>query len=647
MNRGAKWGLVAALTVALMTPLMWHDRQPFFQNEQNAAPRPEGARAQGMRTNAESAMIQRLQAKKHQGNEQVVAKDIARTAALCVRDCRTMLTEISNELSHASSRDEQLRIIQQHMKEHAQFVSLSVADGNNTQVQVGQQLRPDLQKQAHAHARQKDDFYVSDLYHLPQKNDPKEKIGMTLAVPIVNGNQVKGSLSADVEMGHLMQVINTQDRQMGTTTKLLGMNGVNEENGTSPSQAKGSVKTKQLTRKAATAKVDGTAWRVQVASIQDRGTKDNYMPTEVLAMFSNDLSDAMVQQMSKDINGQLVRKNSRHTYIFRSKTLPLDQVVTYFKNKGAVISEPLTRVRPNEIRTSDRVVEQPNDVFYSSNQWNLPLIKADKAWQINTGDPKIKIAVIDTGVDLNHPDLEGKLTEGMNMLDPSEPPQDDNGHGTHCAGIIAARTNNLEGIAGVDWGSKIMPIKAMDAEGSGTAVDIADGIYWATDHGANVISLSLGEYSDSDYLHQAIRYAYDKGVAIFAAMGNDGISDPSYPAAYPEAIAVAANDENSETASFSNYGPHTSVTAPGVAIPSTYPDRRYVALSGTSMATPHVAGVAGLIKSINPSLNPDAMRKILQDTADDLGPKGHDDYYGYGQINVAKALQAAMTSAGK
>ena len=644
MNRGAKWGLVAALTVALMTPLVWHDRQPFFQKEQNAAPRTEGARTQGVRTHEETAMIERLQAKKNQGNEQVVAKDIARTAALCVRDCRTMLTEISNELAEATSRDEQRRIIEHHMKQHSQFVALSIADGGNTQVQVGDMLRPDLQKQAHAYAHQKDDFYVSDLYHLPQKNDPKEKIGMTLAVPIVQGNQVKGSLSADVEMGHLMQVINTQDRQMGTTTKLLGMNGVNEENGKSPSQAKGNVKTKQLNGKAATAKVDGTAWRVQVASVQDRGTKHNYMPTEVLAMFHNDLSDAMVQQMSQDINGQLVRKNSRHTYIFRSKNLPLDQVVTYFKNKGAIISEPHIRVRPNELRTSDRVVEQPNDVFYGSNQWNLPLIKADKAWQINTGDPKIKIAVVDTGVDLNHPDLHGKLADGVNILDPSKPPQDDNGHGTHCAGIIAARTNNLEGIAGVDWASKIMPVKAMDAEGSGSAVDIADGIYWAADHGANVINLSLGEYSDSDYLHQAIRYAYDKGVTIFAAMGNDGVADPSYPAAYPETIAVAANDENSETASFSNYGPHTSVTAPGVAIPSTYPDRRYVALSGTSMATPHVAGVAGLIKSINPNLSPDAVRKILQDTADDLGPTGHDEYYGYGQVNVAKALQAAKAS---
>jgi subtilisin family serine protease len=272
------------------------------------------------------------------------------------------------------------------------------------------------------------------------------------------------------------------------------------------------------------------------------------------------------------------------------------------------------------------------------------LIAADKAWQNNTGDPSIITAVVDTGVDLKHPDLQGQLVEGYNVIDPKDLPQDDNGHGTHVAGIIGARTNNFEGIAGVDWRSKIMPVKAMAGDGTGTVVDIADGIVWAADNGANVINLSLGEYNDSDYLHDAIKYAYDKGVVLIAAMGNDGVSDPSYPAAYPEVIGVAANDETTETAEFSNYGEHTSVSAPGVAIPSTYPNRRYVALSGTSMASPHVAGVAALIRSVNPKLSPKEVRKILEQTADDLGDTGKDEYYGYGQINVQKALQAAVNA---
>lgn len=697
MKKRARWGLITALTVGLLTPLWWHDMQPVPPGGQDT-PSPEdrmqaaekGPQTRGTQQQAGnvrgnnrtgearqgqsqgqgapakmSAMERRILAKKHQGNEKIVAKDIARTAALCVRDCRAMLTEISNELAHADSAAERTEILQHHIKQHPQFVGLTVRDGGGAPLQVGRVIAPDLRDQAHSYIL-KDNFYISDLYKRALAGDPKEKIGMTLGVPLVGDTKVTGTLVADVEMGILMDVMHLQDQQLGTQTKIFGANGINEALGNDRSDAKGGITAKQVNRKAAVAKVDGTAWTVRATSLQDRGTKPHseIMPQELLVQFNRDQTPAEIDRIKRDLNVQVVRKNSRHTYIFRNLKAQSDltQEITYLKNNGARIAEPHVRLHPNRATatatgtrdaseydfsvnrvTTERVVEEPNDMFYGSNQWNLPLIATDKAWQISTGDPGVVIAVVDTGVDLTHPEFKGQLVQGINMIT-GDRPEDDNGHGTHVAGVIAARTNNLEGIAGIDWDGKVMPIKTMAADGSGSVVDIADGIVWAVDHGAKVINLSLGEYNDSDYLHDAIKYAYNKGAVLVAAMGNDGIDNPSYPAAYPEVISVAANDETTESAMFSNYGPHTSVSAPGVSIPSTYPGERYVAMSGTSMATPHVAGVCGLILSINPNLSPDEVKHILESTADDLGPEGKDDYYGYGQINVAKALKAAKDS---
>ncbi|MCX7568398.1 S8 family peptidase [Tumebacillus sp. DT12] len=655
MKRRARWGMITALTALLMTPFFVQDQAPFAARQSTPTPAKTPAKA-----DARTAQIRALAAKKAQGNESVVAKDIARTASLCVRDCRTMLTEISNELGHAGTTAERLHVLKQHLSQHSQFVALTLTEDLNNPLQVGHPLRSDLLKQAHPFIV-KDNFYVSDLYRKPQANDPKEKIGMTLGVPVLRGSQVVGSLTADVEMGHLMQVIRTQDDEMGTKTSLVGLDCYNEKIGAGTrglqdqggnSEAKGGVKTRQVSRKRAVSKVDGTAWRVSVTSKGDKARiHGQVVHGQVLVRFDQALTQEQITKMTGDIKGKLVRnhsRNNRHVYIFQSDTTSTADMIAYFRSQGARIAEAHTKLRQNtatvkegETTAKERVIESPNDTFYGSNQWNLPLIGADKAWQISTGDPKVIIAVVDTGVDLDHPDLKGQLTEGWNAIDGSNVPQDDNGHGTHVAGVIAARTNNLEGIAGIDWAGKIMPIKTMGADGSGSVVDIADGVIWAVDHGATVVNLSLGEYSDSDYLHEAIRYAYDKGAVVLAAMGNDGIPEPSYPAAYPEAIAVAANDETTESATFSNFGPHCSVSAPGVAIPSTYPDRRYVALSGTSMATPHVAGLAALIRSVNPDLTPDQVREILEQTSDDLGPSGFDDYYGHGQINIGRALNAA------
>lgn len=157
----------------------------------------------------------------------------------------------------------------------------------------------------------------------------------------------------------------------------------------------------------------------------------------------------------------------------------------------------------------------PNDLLYREQcQWNLSAIQAEAGWDITKGDEHIIIAVIDTGVDLDHPDLRRRITNGYNVLLNNNFPDDDNGHGTHVAGIIASETNNHEGVAGITWYNKIMPIKAMGVEGHGTTFDIAKGIFWAVDHGADVINMSLGNYQHSSLLKGAFDYAYSKNIVI-------------------------------------------------------------------------------------------------------------------------------------
>jgi len=186
-----------------------------------------------------------------------------------------------------------------------------------------------------------------------------------------------------------------------------------------------------------------------------------------------------------------------------------------------------------------------------------------------------------------------------------------------------------------------MPIKVLDQSGAGTLFDVAEGIIWATDNGAKVINLSLGNYAESKYLHDAIKYAYSKDVVMVAATGNDNTDELGYPASYPEVLGVSAVDSFQSRAEFSNYGDYIDVMAPGVNIPSTYPDNQYAALSGTSMASPHVAGLAGLIRALNPSLTNEEVYNLIKDTATDLGAPGKDIYYGYGQININKAVNKA------
>jgi subtilisin family serine protease len=297
---------------------------------------------------------------------------------------------------------------------------------------------------------------------------------------------------------------------------------------------------------------------------------------------------------------------------------------------------------------------QPNDQYFPL-QWGLHntgqvilgsagRIDADidlpEAFDISKGSPDIIIAIVDTGVSLTHPDLVSKLVPGYNIVDGNSNPQDNNGHGTHVAGIAAAATNNNNiGISGVCWECKIMPLKALGTS-SGSTSDVAAAIRYAADHDAHVINLSLGGPSGTDTLLSAVRYAYLKNIPIVAAMMNEGNGDTYYPAAYPETIAVGATDKFDLRADYSNYGSHIDLVAPGSDILSTHIlSPYYYYMSGTSMATPHVAGVLGLMRSMSPSRTIEDLRSILRASADDLGASGWDIYYGAGRLNAYRALQ--------
>ena len=280
----------------------------------------------------------------------------------------------------------------------------------------------------------------------------------------------------------------------------------------------------------------------------------------------------------------------------------------------------------------------PNDPNWPT-QWGPSKIEADYAWNTTIGDPSVLVAVIDTGIDYYHPDLAANYVAlGYDWVNNDTDPIDDDGHGTHCAGIMAAVINNSIGIAGLAQ-VRIMAEKALNEYGSGYVDDLANAIIHAVDQGADILSNSWGGSFHSELIHDAVEYAQDHGVLVVAAAGNDASSMKNYPAAYDEVVAVTAIDQSDDPASFTSYGKWVDVAAPGVDIYSTFLNNKYKYMNGTSMACPHAAGVAALIWSEFPSLTRDEVRLRLQLTADDLGDPGFDVYYGYGRVNARRAVE--------
>jgi subtilisin family serine protease len=269
--------------------------------------------------------------------------------------------------------------------------------------------------------------------------------------------------------------------------------------------------------------------------------------------------------------------------------------------------------------------------------WGVDRIDAPIVHGYNKGGG-IKVAIIDTGIDHDHPDLHANCIGGIDYVNDDNDPMDDNGHGTHCAGIIGAMDNDI-GVIGVAPEASLCGVKVLDSGGRGSYSDVIAGIEWSVNNGMQVISMSLGGDSHSQALQDACDAAYDNGVLLVAAAGNDGWWRDSvdYPARYDSVIAVAATDSNDNRPYWSSQGPAVELAAPGVSIHSTYWNNIYATKSGTSMACPHVTGAAALVMASDPPLSNVAVRERLQTTADDLGAPGRDALYGFGLVDAAEA----------
>jgi len=276
----------------------------------------------------------------------------------------------------------------------------------------------------------------------------------------------------------------------------------------------------------------------------------------------------------------------------------------------------------------------PNDPRFGQ-QWGLRKTGFERAWDATRGSGA-KIALVDTGMAVGHEDLKRKAILARDFVNDDNTVKDLGGHGTHVAGIAAARTANRKGVAGGCPNCDLLVAKVFDGPGTGTVARIAEGIIWSADHGADVINLSVSHPSFSTADKTAVDYAASKGAVVVAAAGNGDTSDPTYPAAYSSVIAVAATNQDDRRASFSNYGDWVDVAAPGVSVLSTIPDG-YASWNGTSMAAPHVSALAGLLAA--KGLDRAAIRTRILDTAVDLGPDGHDPHYGAGRISAARAVK--------
>lgn len=310
---------------------------------------------------------------------------------------------------------------------------------------------------------------------------------------------------------------------------------------------------------------------------------------------------------------------------------------------------------PDVLRVDDDVIIETSDKeiraerVSSASQpaqslpWGIDRIDADLAWSMTTGDP-IKIAVIDTGIELSHPDLKNNIKGGYNAINPLKSANDDNGHGTHVAGIIAAENNSI-GVIGAGPQIDLYAVKVLNRNGFGYLSDVIEGIDWSIVNGIQVINMSLGTTSDIQSFHDAIARANAAGIIQVAAAGNDGLA-ANYPAAYPEAIAVSATDSANTITSWSSRGAEVDLAAPGLNIYSTYKGQTYKTLSGTSMAAPHVTGSAALLltqtvkcdTNIDGICSPAEVQSRLQATATDLGIAGPDGLYGYGLVNAYQAI---------
>ncbi len=398
-----------------------------------------------------------------------------------------------------------------------------------------------------------------------------------------------------------------------------------------------------------------------------------FVKDEIVVKFKPGVSEETIERINRSHGTSVfyVSKQGKFSRLKVPAGKSVEELVEIYNNNPYV-----EYAEPNYIAHAFWV---PNDPLYPY-QWNFYNdkyggINMESAWEVSTGDRSVVVAVIDTGVAYEDyidtaargrnrtvtyeqaPDLaETNFVAGYDFVNDDPHPNDDEGHGTHVTGTIAQSTNNNIGVAGIAFNTSIMPVKVLDSRGAGTYTDIADGIYFAANNGADVINMSLGGSSASTTMEDALAYAYNKGVTIVAAAGNDGSDVISYPAAYNAyVIAVGATRYDETLAYYSNYGPGLDLVAPGgdtnvdqngdgfgdgilqQTFGNSPTDWGYYYYQGTSMATPHVAGVAALVIASGVT-GPDNVRQVLQSTAKDLGAPGRDNTYGWGRVDAAAAL---------
>ncbi len=424
------------------------------------------------------------------------------------------------------------------------------------------------------------------------------------------------------------------------------------------------------------------------------GGRPGYVPGELLVMWNEAPRRRRVEIQTRfGLTALDAPDSGIHRYRCRrracAQTPQTDYLMLLHEARRLQALPEIRFAEPNYLRYP---LIEPNDPLFANQRWHYEAIHMPQAWDITTGDGNVVVALVDTGVLVDHPDLAGKLVPGFDFIsdpdtgndgdgiddNPDDPGDSANGsssfHGTHVAGTVAALTDNGEGVAGVGWNTRAMPIRALGL-GGGSVADIVEAMKFAggveNTSGmvpvvpASVLNLSLGGVAgepESAIERSTIQDLVSRGVTVVAAAGNEGSRQPAPPASYPETISVGAIDGSFSRASYSNWGTTLDVMAPGGrmslddnddglpdGIFSTIGDDSsgmiedtYDYFEGTSMACPHVSAVIALLLSVNPDLTPDELRRILLGTAQDLGDAGRDDVFGYGLVDAAAAVEAAQ-----
>jgi thermitase len=358
-----------------------------------------------------------------------------------------------------------------------------------------------------------------------------------------------------------------------------------------------------------------------------------YRPDELLVRFHPDVEPEKIEAIN-GLNGATAIKKIPGIRVYQLK-LPDGSDLAAVQNTYQE-SSLVEKVEPNMVLRLPQVA--PDDTGFGD-QWGLQKMMVPEAWTITTGSPSAIVGILDTGVDAKHPDLVNRIVDGYDIVHQlAGVPEDDQGHGTQMAGIVAGEGQNGIGISGIDFNGRVMPVKVLDGNGTGTVADIAEGLIYAADHGVQVINMSFGGYGYSKMLDDAIQYAHQRNVVLVAGAGNDNTDVPAYPAAYPNVLAVTATGPQDEKWSGANFGSHVVLAAPGVGILTTAVNGGYIYGTGTSHAAAMISGVAALLKSKDTRYTNAQIDKLLQTSADDLGAIGRDSTFGAGRANAYRAL---------